>query len=161
MNRTAYSFVLVALLTGLLVALGFALRLKGYTFGTIGVTRLDELASFAAFMPLAGLYALAALLIMALPLRAAGFVHAHAATPLHSASLVILAALVGIQAARLAFGASEALYALLDWRGLFALAIAAAHLSLDSLRRNLLLRTLAFIGFAAAALACLFWSFRF
>ena len=32
---------------------------------------------------------------------------------------------------------------------------------MNDLRRNVLLRSLAFAGFAAATLACLFWSFEF
>nr|WP_245451615.1 hypothetical protein [Mesorhizobium waimense] len=45
------------------------------------------------------------------------------------------------------------------WRFLFVAAIVAAHLTMNDLRRNVLLRSLFFVIFAAATLACLFWSF--
>lgn len=160
MNRTASSFLLVAVLTGLLAALGFALVIKGYGFGKLGVARLDDIASAATFMPLAAVYALAGALIVILPIRAAGFVHANAATPVYSTSLVLLATIVGLQAARFAFGDRGALWVLLDWQFLFAAGIIAVHLSLDTLRRNALLRTLAFVFFLVAVLACLYWTFR-
>lgn len=159
MNRMATAFCLLAVMAGLLAALGFGLQIKGYGFGELGISRLDGLANAASFMPLAALYSAAALLIMILPLRAAGFIHANGAIPLYSASLVLLAVIVGVQASRFAFGSSDALWALADWRYLLAIAILASHLALDALRRNILLRTLAFIGFTAAMLACLYWSF--
>ncbi|EKF20213.1 hypothetical protein [Nitratireductor pacificus] len=160
MNRTASAFLLVTGFTGLLAALSFALQVKGYGFGSLGIARLDEVASSATFVPLAALYALAGALIAILPLRAAGLVHANAATPVYSTTLVLLATIVGLQIARFAFGNDGALWVLLDWRFGFAGAVIAAHLFLDALRRNALLRTLAFIGFCAATLACLYWSFR-
>jgi len=43
----------------------------------------------------------------------------------------------------------------------FAAAIVGAHLAMNELRRNVLLRTLFFVVFIAAALACLFWTFQF
>ncbi|MCR4267763.1 hypothetical protein [Nitratireductor sp. ZSWI3] len=161
MNRTASAFLLVVALTGVLCALGFALQIKGYGFGSLGVARLDALADAATFIPLAAIYAFAAALVAILPIRAAGFVHANGAAPIYSASLVLLASVVGVQATRFAFGDRSALWALIDWRFVFAAAIVAAHLSLDTLRRNVLLRTLSLIGFVAAALACLYWTFRF
>lgn len=160
MNRTATSFLLLALLTGLLVALSFALQIKGYGFGELGISRLDDLAGATIFLPLAAIYSLAGLLIMILPLRAAGFVHANSAIPIYSASLVLLATLVGVQVTRFAFGNDNAIWALGDWRYLFAAAIIGAHLALDMLRRNMLLRTLSFIGFVLATLACLYWTFE-
>lgn len=160
MNRTASTFVLVAVLTGLLVALSFALQIKGYGFGGRGVERLDGLANAATFMPLAAVYALAGALIVILPIRAAGMVHANAATPIYSTSLVLLATIVGVQVTRFAFGATDALKVFLDWQFIFAAAIIAVHLSLDTLRRNALLRSLAFAGFLVATLACLYWTFR-
>jgi len=160
MNRTASAFLLCAAITGLLAALSIALRLKGYPFGDLGVARLDGLASAATFVPLAAIYAFAGLLMMILPLRAAGFVHANAATPVYSAALVLLATIVGVQAARAGFGSRDALWALADWQFVFAAAIVAAHLAMNALRRNVLLRTLAFVAFTAATLACLYWTFR-
>ncbi|WP_048647620.1 hypothetical protein [Nitratireductor soli] len=160
MNRTASAFLLVTAFTGLLAALSFALQIKGYGFGSLGVARLDALASSATFVPLAALYALAGALITILPLRAAGLVHANGATPVYSTALVLLATIVGLQAARFAFGDRGALWVLADWQFVFAGAIVAAHLCLDTLRRNALLRTLAFIGFCVAMLACLYWTFR-
>lgn len=161
MNRTASAFLVVAVLTGLLVALGFALQSKGYGFGSLGNERLDGLASASSFMPLAALYALAAMLVTILPIRAASVVHTSGTTPLYLAAIALFATIVGVQGARLAFGNMQALQALLDWHFLFAVGIVAAHLSLDTLRRNVLLRTLAFIGFGLATLACLYWTFRF
>jgi hypothetical protein len=159
-NRTLAAFLTVAVLAGLLAALSIALQLKGYGFGGLGIARLDAVASAASFMPMAALYALAGALMMLLPLRAAGFIHANAASPLHSAALVLFAAIIGLQAARFGFGDRGALNVLLDWRFLFAAAIFGAHLGMNELRRNVLLRTLAFIGFVAATLACLYWSFK-
>ena len=160
MNRTLAAFLTVAIMSGLLVALSIALRLKGYGFGDLGVARLDGIASAATFIPLAAIYAFAGALMMILPLRAAGFIHANAATPVYSAALVLLATIVGVQAARFAFGSREALNVLLDWQFLFAAAIVGAHLAMNELRRNVLLRTVAFVAFTAAALACLYWTFR-
>ncbi len=160
MNRTLAAFLLCAVLTGLLAALSIALRLKGYPFGDLGIARLDGLASSATFVPLAAIYAFAGVLMMILPLRAAGFVHANAAAPVHSAALVLLATIVGVQAARFAFGSRDALWVLVDWQFVFAAAIVAAHLAMNALRRNALLRTLFFVAFIAATLACLYWTFR-
>lgn len=160
MNRTLAAFLLVAVLTGMLAALSIALRIKGYPFGELGIARLDAIANATTFMPLAAIYAFAALLMMILPLRAAGFVHANGATPVYSAALVLLATIVGVQAARFAFGGRDALWVLADWRFVFAAAIVAAHLAMNELRRNVLLRTIFFVAFIAAALACLYWTFR-
>lgn len=160
MNRTLAAFLLVALLTGLLAAGSIAVENKGYAFGALGLARLDGLASASTFIPLAAIYAFAAMLMMVLPLRAAGFVHAGAAAPVFSATLVLLAAIVGVQLARLAFGDRGAPWTLVDWRFAFAAAILVAHPAMSTLRRDALLRTLFFVAFAAATLACLFWTFR-
>ena len=157
MNRTLATFLLVAVLTGLLAALGMALENKGYAFGALGVARLDGLAGAAGFIPLAALYAFSAALTMLLPLRAAGFVYASATAPLHAAALVLLAAILGVQAARLAFGDHDAPWALLDWRFAFAAGIVAVHVFMNELRRNVLLRTVSFVIFITAALAFAFW----
>src|SRR5690606_7885346 len=100
MNRTAAAFLLIAVLTALLAALAIAVEFKGYAFGALGIARLDGLASASTFVPLAAIYAFAALLMMVLPLRAAGFVMANAAIPVFSAALVLLATIVAVQAAR-------------------------------------------------------------
>ncbi len=42
-----------------------------------------------------------------------------------------------------------------------AAVIVACHFTMDSFRRNILLRSLFFVVFGAATLACLFWSFTF
>ena len=161
MNRTLASFFTIAVMSGLLAALSIALRLKGYGFGELGIGRLDGIANAATFMPLAAIYAFAGALMMILPLRGAGSIHASAAVPVYSAALVLFATILGVQAARFAFGDREALWVLVDWRFLFAAAIVGAHLAMTALRRNALLRTLAFVVFVAAALACLYWTFRF
>jgi len=51
------------------------------------------------------------------------------------------------------------LWALWDWQFVFVAAVVAAHLLLDEVRRNALLRSLFLVLFLAAALACLYWSF--
>lgn len=160
MNRTASSFLLIAVLTGLLTALSIAVEMKGYAFGALGVARLDGLANARSFVPLAAIYAFAAMLMMLLPLRPAGFVMTNAAMPVFSAALVLLATIVGVQVARFAFGNKGALWVFVDWQFIFAAAIIAVHLAMNELRRNVLLRSLFFVLFIAATLACLYWSFR-
>ncbi len=161
MNRTASAFLIVAGLTALLVALSFGLQMKGYAFASLGITRLDGLANSRTFIPLAAIYAFAGALITIAPIRLAGLLHVSAAKPIFSTSLVLLATIAGVQIARFAFGYDAALQVLIDWQFLFAAGIIAAHLSLETLRRGALLRTLAFIGFIVAMLACLYWTFRF
>lgn len=160
MNRALSTFLLIAVLTGLLTAIGMALQGEGYGFGALGVARLDGLANAATFIPLAAIYAACAMLMMVLPLRAAGFVYTNGALPVFGAALVLLATIVGVQAARFAFGDNNAPWRLVDWRFLFAAAIIAAHLVMNALRRDVLMRTVFFIVFAAASLACLFWTFQ-
>ena len=160
MNRTIAAFLLVTVLSGLLAALSIALTMKGYPFGNLGMTRLDGIASSATFIPLAAIYSFTAVLMMILPLRAAGFVHANGATPVYSAALVLFATIVGVQAARFGFGNRDALWVLVDWQFVFAAAIVAAHIAMNELRRNVLLRTIFFVVFIAATLACLYWTFR-
>jgi hypothetical protein len=160
MDRSLSSFLIVAVLTLALAAIGFGLQQKGYAFGALGIDRLEGLAGPASFMPLAALYAFSAALIMVMPLRAAGVLHAGAATPVFTATIVLLATIVGLVAARVIFSGPGILATLVDWRFLFAAAIVAAHVYLDAFRRNVLLRTVFFIAFTAATLACLFWNFR-
>lgn len=160
MNRTLMIFLIVAVLTGLLAALSIAVRIKGYPLGGLGEARLDALASAAVFLPLAALYAFSAALLMVLPLRAAAFVLATATSPLHTTALVLLASILGVQAARLGFGNTGALNDLLDWQFVFAAAIVGVHAALNPMRRNVLMRTVAFVLFVAATLACLYWTFR-
>ena len=160
MNRTLAAFALVLVLTTLLVVLSIAVEQKGYAFGALGTARLDNLASAATFVPLAALYSFCAALMMILPLAAAGFVMGHGAVPVYSTALVLLSTIIGVQLARFGFGNRGALWVLADWQFIFAGAIIAAHLCMNALRRNILLRTLAFVFFVAATLACLFWTFR-
>lgn len=159
MNRTLATFLLVGLSAGLLAALSIAIHGKGYSFGELGVARLGMIASSGTFIPLAALYSFSAMLMMVLPLRVAGLIHANVASPVCATALVLFATIVGLQVARLAFGNQDALETLLDWRFLFAAAIVGAHLAVSELRRDILLRTLAFVGFTAATLACLYWTF--
>src|SRR5690606_4088766 len=133
----------VFVLTALLAAFCFAVSLKGYPHGATGIARLDSVASAATFIPLAALYAFAGLLIVLSPARAAGFLYSHAASPVYFASIVMLASIVGLQAARFAFGDSGAWRPLLDWQFGFAIAIIVVHQFLDTFRRNVLLRTIA------------------
>ncbi|MHB2267557.1 hypothetical protein [Aliihoeflea sp. PC F10.4] len=160
MNRTASAFLLVAAIAGLLMALGFGLQMKGYAFGQLGNGRLAGLASSASFMPLAAIYALTGALVMLLPLRAAAFVHSHGSTPIHSTALMLLAIIVGVAVSRFAFGVGNALWTLADWQLAFAAGIVIAHLAMERLRKNVLLRSVAFVAFTAAMLACLYWTFR-
>ena len=161
MRQTATAFLVVAALTALLAALSIAVLAKGYPQGGIGLARLDALANAATFVPLAALYAFAALLVVLAPPRAAGFLHARAAAPIHFTAVVLLATILGVQLARLAFGNAGALRALADWQFVFAAGIVVAHEVLDMFRRDILLRTIGLIVFLAATLACLFWTFRF
>jgi len=159
MSRTLTSFALVAGLTGLLTALSIAVARHGYPFGALGVKRLDGLASAATFIPLAALYFLSAMLMMALPIRAAGLVLKNAADPLFWTAVILFATIVGTVAAQWAFGQGEAIWVLWNWRFLFVAALVGCHLGINELRRNVLLRSLFLVVFAAACLACLFWTF--
>lgn len=160
MRQTIPALLAVVVIAALLAALSIVVRIKGYPHGALGLGRLDGLASAATFVPLAALYAFAAALIVIAPIRAAGFLHANAASPVHVTSVVLLGSILGVQLARLAFGNSGALRALIDWQFVFAGGIIAAHQTLDAFRLNLLLRTVGLILFVAATLLCLYWTFR-
>lgn len=161
MKNAATTFIVIAILTGLLAALSFALRFKGYQFGSLGIARLDDIADATTFIPIGALYAFGAMLIMILPVRAAGFVYANVASPVWFTALVLLASILGLQAARFGFGDKTALWALVDWKFAFAAAVIGTQLCLDDLRRGVLLKTVSFVAFLAATLACLYWTFRF
>ncbi len=160
LNRTATTFLVLTVIAAVLAAASFAIRIKGYSFGTIGIERIDMIANAATFIAIAAVYAFAAMFMMILPVRGAAFVYQQAASPVWAATLVLLATILGLQIARFGFGDRQALFVLLDWRFAFAAAIVAIHLFLDQLRRNALTRTLAFAAFALATLACLYWDFR-
>ncbi len=160
MSKAATSFLLIAALSGVLMALSLAVARHGYPFGMVGVRRLDEIAAAQNFFPIAAIYFFSAMLMMLLPLKAAGFVLVNAADALMWTAIALLAAIVGCVLARWAFGQTSILRNVLDWRFLFPLAIVGCHLGLNTLRRNVLLRSLAFAGFAVLTLACLFWNFR-
>ncbi|AZN97584.1 hypothetical protein EJ066_09955 [Mesorhizobium sp. M9A.F.Ca.ET.002.03.1.2] len=159
MSKTLTSFALVAVLTGLLMALSLAVARHGYPYGAIGAKRLDGIADAGTFIPLASVYFFSALLMMVLPIRAAGIVLTHAADAIFWAMIVLFATIIGCLAARWASGQGGILPALLNWRFLFVAAVVGCHLFMNELRRNILLRSLFFVVFAAATLACLFWSF--
>ena len=159
MSKALTTFALVAVLTALLMALSLAVARHGYPYGAIGVRRLDGIADAGTFIPLAAVYFFSALLMMILPIRAASIVLTHAADALFWTVIVLLATIVGGLVARWAFGQSGVLGALLNWRFLFAVAVVGCHFVMNELRRNVLLRSLFFVIFAAATLACLFWSF--
>ncbi|MGB3540269.1 MAG: hypothetical protein WBA42_19115 [Mesorhizobium sp.] len=160
MSRTFTSFALVTVLAGLLTALCLAVANHGYPAGSMGAKRLDGIADAATFLPLASVYFFSAMLMMVLPIRAAGFVLTNAADTLFWATVVLFATIVGNLIARRAFGQNDALWLLWNWRFLFVAAIVACHLGINDLRRNVLLRSLFLVVFAAATLACLFWTFR-
>jgi hypothetical protein len=159
MSKALTSFALVAALAALLTALSLAVARHGYPYGVIGVKRLDGIADAASFLPLAAIYFFSALLMMILPIRAAGIVLTNAADAIFWATIVLFAAIVGSLVARWAFGQGGVLWGLANWRFLFVAAIVGCHLAMNELRRNILLRSLFFCIFAAATLACLFWSF--
>lgn len=159
MSKALTSFALVAVLTALLMALSLAVARHGYPYGAIGVRRLDGIADAGMFIPIAAVYFFSAMLMMILPIRAAGVVLTHAADAVFWTVITLFAAIVGCLAARWAFGQGSAVGALLNWRFLFAAAIVGCHFIMNELRRNVLLRSLFFAVFAAATLACLLWSF--
>lgn len=160
MAKTLTSFALTAVLTALLMALALYLAQKGYPFGTVGIGRLEGLASSASFIPLAAIYFFSAALLMIMPLRAASFVLLNAADRLYFAAIILFATIVGCLLARTAFGMPRALWQLWDWQFVFLPAMIVSHLLLNEARRNVLLRGLALVVFVIASLACLFWSFR-
>ncbi|MER9302697.1 hypothetical protein [Mesorhizobium sp. M0496] len=159
MSKALTSFALVAVLTALLMALSLAVARHGYPYDAIGVRRLDGIADAGVFIPIAAVYFFSAMLMMILPIRAAGIVLTHAADAIFWTVIALFAAIAGCLAARWAFGQGSAVWALLNWRFLFAAAIVGCHFVMNELRRNVLLRSLFFVVFAAATLACLFWSF--
>jgi len=159
MSKSLSTFALVALFTALLMALSLAVARHGYPYGAIGVRRLDGIADAGSFLPLAAVYFFSAMLMMILPIRAAGVVLTNAADTIFWATIALFATIVGCLVARWAFGQSSVLWALVNWRFLFAAAIVGSHFTMNELRRNILLRSLFFVIFAAATLACLFWTF--
>ncbi|MEP6566708.1 MAG: hypothetical protein ABJB10_16375 [Mesorhizobium sp.] len=159
MSKALTSFALVAVLTALLMALSLAVARHGYPYGVIGVKRLDGIADAGSFIPLAAVYFFSAMLMMILPIRAAGVVLTNAADAIFWATIALFATIVGCLVTRWAFGQSGVLWALLNWRFLFVAAIVGCHFIMNELRRNVLLRSLFFVVFAIATLACLFWSF--
>lgn len=161
MSRALTAFGFITVLTGLLMALSIAVARHGYPHGAIGMRRLDEIANAATFIPLAAVYFFAAMLIMILPIRAAGAVLLNASEIIFWTAIALFASILGTLLARWAFGQNGALWALWNWRFLFAAVIVACHFTMDSFRRNILLRSLFFVVFGAATLACLFWSFTF
>lgn len=159
MTKALTCFLLSAVLTGLLMALSLAVARHGYPFGAIGVKRLDAIADAATFLPLAAIYFLSAMLMMILPLRAAAFVLVGAADTIFWATIVLFGSIAGGLLARWAYGQTDVLWALWNWRFLFVAAIVGCHLVMNDLRRNILLRSLFVVAFGAATLTCLFWSF--
>lgn len=159
MTKAATSFALITVLTGLLMALSLAVARHGYPFGATGVKRLDAIADAATFLPLAAVYFFSAMLMMILPLRAAALVLISVADTVFWATIALFATIVGGLLARWAYGQSDVLWALWNWRFLFVAAIVGCHFVMNDLRRNVLLRSLFLLVFAAATLACLFWSF--
>jgi hypothetical protein len=110
MSKALTSFALVGVLTAALMALSLARH--GYPFGAVGVHRLDSIADAGTFLPLAACYFFSALLMMILPIRAAGLVLANAADVIFWCVVVLFATITGCLAARWAFGQSNALWAL-------------------------------------------------
>ena len=161
MAKAVSTFALVAVLTAALAAMSILVTQKGYSEGAIGLSRLDGLANATTFIPLAAIYFFSGMLLMVLPMRAASFVLVNATDTLFLTTIALLATILGVLVARAAFGQTGALWALADWRFVFAAAVIACHFILDELRRNVLLRSIAFAAFIAATVLCLFWTFRF
>jgi hypothetical protein len=161
MTKAISTFVLVAVLTAALAAAILFLTQKGYPHGTTGLSRLDGVANAATFIPLAAIYSFSGLLLMILPMRAASFVLVNATDTLFWTTTALLATILGVLVGKAAFGQTTVLWALADWRFVFALAILACHFVLNELRRNALLRSIGFVTFIAATLLCLYWTFRF
>ena len=161
MTKAISTFALVAVLTAALAAASLFATQKGYPQGAVGLGRLDGLANAATFIPLAAIYALSAVLLMILPVRAASFVLVNATDALFWTTVALLGTILGVLAARAAFGQTGALWALADWQFAFAFAVVVCHFLLNELRRNILLRSVGLVAFIAATLACLYWSFRF
>ena len=161
MAKSISTFALVAILTGLLMALSILLVRQGYAFGAIGARRLDGLANATSFIPLAALYFFGVALLMILPLRAAAFVLVSGVETTYLAVLVLFATIVGCLLGQAAFGHFGTLRALLDWQFVFVAAVVVCHAILNELRRNILLRSLALVGCVGLTLACLYWTFRF
>lgn len=158
MSKALTSFAFVAVMSALLMALSLAVARHGYPFGALGVKRLDAIADAGTFLPLAAVYFFAALLMMVLPIRAAGIVF-NAAEAVFWATIILFATIVGGLVARWAFGQSSALWALWNWRFLFVAVVVGCHFAMNDFRRNILLRSVFVVVFCAATLACLFWSF--
>src|SRR6185312_13132456 len=116
MARTVGTFILIAVLAALLMALSIAVTRHGDPFGALGMRRLDSLAGAATFIPLASLYFLGVALLMILPLRAASFVLVNGVETVHLAAILLFATIVGCVVARMAFGQVGAYRALLDWQ---------------------------------------------
>src|ERR1700710_2358258 len=116
MSKALTTFALVAVLTALLMALSLAVARHGYPYGVTGVKRLDGIADAGTFIPLAAIYFFSALLMMILPIRAASIVLTHAADAIFWTVIVLLATIVGGLVAKWAFGQSNALTVLLNWR---------------------------------------------
>jgi hypothetical protein len=161
MTRTISTFFLIVVLSALLMALSIAVMRHGDPFGVLGMRRLDGIAGAATFMPLAAIYFFGVALLMILPLRAASYVLVNGVETIHLTVIVLFATIVGCLLARMAFGQLNAYRALLDWQFVFVGVIVVCHAILNELRRNILLRSLAFAAAIAATLACLFWTFRF
>jgi hypothetical protein len=161
MTRTISTFLLITILTAALAALSLFASQKGYPQGALGLDRLDSLANAATFIPLAAIYFFSATLLMILPMRAASFVLVNASDAMFWTAVALLATIPGVLGARAAFGQTSALWAMVDWQLVFAFVVIGCHFILNELRRNILLRSLGFVGFVAATLACLYWTFRF
>lgn len=160
MSRAISTFALIAVLTAILAASGLAVPEHGYPHGAIGLKRLDAIANSATFIPLAALYAFSVALLMIMPLKAASFILINATDMLFWTVIVLLATIAGCLVARFAFGQSGALWAITDWKFIFAAAIIACHFILNELRRNVLLRSIGLVAAIGATVACLFWSFQ-
>src|SRR5690606_32634633 len=125
MRRAISTFGLIEVLTAIRPSYGLAEAAHGYHHCDIGIKQQDAIANSATFIPLAALYAFSVALLMIMPLKAASFILINATDMLFWTVIVLLATIAGCLVARFAFGQSGAVWAITDWKFIFAAAIIA------------------------------------
>src|SRR5437868_6947006 len=127
MTKALSTVILVTLLTAALAAVSLLASRQGYPQGAMGLRRLDDLATAAAFIPLAAIYCFSGLLLMILPMRAAAFVFYNATEAVFWTILALFGTIAGVLIARAAFGQTSVLWSLADWRFALAFAVVGGH----------------------------------
>ncbi len=103
MSKALGTFALVTVFSALLMALSLAVARHGYPYGAYSVKRLDGIADAGSFLAIAAIYFFGAMLMMVLPIRAAGIVLTHAADAIFWATIMLFATIVRSLIARWAF----------------------------------------------------------